>query len=223
MPLRTPTWDDESGSVSLVASASIAAPMAAAVALVLDARTYPRWNRFHPSLTVHEIQRSVVALPRCLRRSEALVRIENNTTTLREGVAFTVAVAMDLGATRAPGSRALRESPAQVVSVLEEFERDGRVGVRLAWRIRNKTQGWIMRSERVQEFLPAEHDPYGAVDYVVWETFHGLFASSLPTIWGKSIHHGFVAMINGLKHHAEASARGLEPDWRGDDKLRRRP
>ncbi len=94
------------------------------------------------------------------------------------------------------------------VSVLEPIDEDGRKGWRIAWKQRASwlTPAWMLRSERVQEFV--ELDGGAATDYRCWETFYGLLAPVVNMAVGKQVEKGFVAWQAGLKGRAEGGGKG---------------
>ena len=104
------------------------------------------------------------------------------------------------------------------VSVLEPIDEDSeeagdgrRKGWRIAWKQRAGwlTPAWVLRSERVQEFV--ELDGGDATDYRCWETFYGLLAPVVRLAAGKQVEKGFAAWQAGLKGRAEAEGAGKGP------------
>jgi len=95
------------------------------------------------------------------------------------------------------------------LSVLERIDDGRRAGWRVAWRTRPTLTlpSWMLRAERVQEFVEAEADPgTGAgveTEYVCWETFYGVLAPVVRTVVGTKVAAGFNAWAEGLKARAE--------------------
>lgn len=205
--LVTPTWPAEQGAFSLSCSTTIRAPLQLLLALMLDTRTYCRWNSFCPGARVTHQPRSTAPLPACLRGSPAIEAIANLPCTLRDGTSFVMEVCLD------PKNQPKRmTTPNLQVSHLEQFTRsdeDGgsgkgaRVGVRLAWRIRGKVAELLTRSERVQEFVIDPNDPT-VTEYVCWETYYGVLAGGMRHLYGKQIREGYSAWMDGLKSFSEA-------------------
>lgn len=94
-----------------------------------------------------------------------------------------------------------KTSPVLQVTHLEQFERKGRVGVRLAWRIRGKIASLLTRSERVQEFIPTE-DP-NVTEYTCWETYYSILASTMKNLYQKQLEDGYGRTMDGMKQYAE--------------------
>ncbi|KAI9904092.1 hypothetical protein N3K66_000621 [Trichothecium roseum] len=224
--LKTPTWGNATsgGDLSMVCSTSIHAPLALVVSLIIDVRTYPSWNSFAPTTTITHQPKSTAPLPHCLRGSDYTDGVANNTTTLRDGTNFILDVLMDSspeahrpryasgGCSPVSGGSAhhhqprTRTSPTLVVTCLDQFERDGRIGVRIAWRIKSRMAGLLYKTERVQELLPSEDDPEGTIEYRNWETHYGMFSGSIKSLMGKSIEVGYGGWMDGLKAFAEAKS-----------------
>lgn len=208
--LSTPTFPDEKGIYSLICSTTIRAPLQLLLAVMLDTRTYARWNAFCPGARVTHQPRSTSPLPACLRGSPAVDAIANLPWTLRDGTAFAMDVCLD------PTNQSKKTSmPNLEVSHLEQFLRpatpsshgedtsgDGRVGVRLAWRIRGKVANLLTRSERVQEFVVDPAEP-AVTEYVCWETYYGALATGMRHMYGRQIKEDYSAWMDGLKAFAE--------------------
>lgn len=101
-----------------------------------------------------------------------------------------------------------KTTPSLQVSCLEQFERDGRTGIRIAWRIKGKTATFLVRSERVQELIPTPD--HSAIEYVCWETYYGLLANSMKNHYGKQLLAGYAGWMDGLKKGAEMKAEEEE-------------
>lgn len=215
--LPTPTWPDEQGVFSLSCSSTIRAPLQLVVAIMLDTRTYSRWNAFCPGARVTHQPKSTAPLPACVRDSPAISAVANLPWTLRDGTTFVMEVCMD--PTKQPKRMT---TPNLQVSHLEQFTRRAnpstaalesdptsvksktgeRTGVRLAWRIRGKIANLLTRAERVQEFIIDPDDPT-VTEYVCWETYYGVLAPPMRHVYGKGIKEGYSAWMDGLRSFAE--------------------
>ncbi|KAL6858125.1 hypothetical protein ACO1O0_005577 [Amphichorda felina] len=236
--LRTPTWPEVNGTMSIACSTTIRAPLGLILSLLLDARTYPCWNPFAPGINITHQPKSTAPLPACVASDPVLAAIANNHSTLRDGTAFVMEVCIDhpgsssssssvqsrpRGRPRSmssqPHSQAQplphssfrrRTTPNLQVSSLEQFERegDGRVGVRLSWRIKGKVANLLTRSERVQELVPSvAADGTPCIEYVCWETFYGMLAGTMKACYGRQLEAGYAAWMEGLRGYAEHRAR----------------
>lgn len=201
--LKTPSYPSGNG-ITMVYSTTIHAPLQTVACLLLDARTYPQWNAFCPSITITSQPKSTAPLPACLASDPVLASIANNHTTLRDGTAFNFNPSMD-----GTGQPRRRRSPTMQVSLLEQFERpDGRVGVRMAWKMKGLAVKLLLRSERVQELVPAvADDGKPCVEYVSWDTYYGMLTSGGSSYYSKQIEAGCTAWMGGLKAHAEERAQ----------------
>ena len=90
------------------------------------------------------------------------------------------------------------------ITVLEDFERGGRQGLRVAWKLQG--DHWYLRAERTQEFLERS-DGSGGCDYVCYETFFGPVAPVVKLATGSALLNGFGLWMSGLKKAAEDTAR----------------
>lgn len=154
--------------------------------IMLDPETYPQWNRFIP--------RAVVTSDSTVSASSvppSLSHITSKQHQLLPNAGFYFEVHMN------PDSESFRKTELEV-SVLEEFERDGRKGLRVAW----KTAGnpWFLRAERVQEFLD---NGEGGCEYTSFETFFGPMTWAVKTFAGKQLENALTLWMNGLKAAAE--------------------
>ncbi|KAL1856940.1 hypothetical protein VTK73DRAFT_8174 [Phialemonium thermophilum] len=73
-------------------------------------------------------------------------------------------------------------------------------GWRVAWKTRGMP-GWMLCSERVQEFWEA--DDGSGTEYVCWETFYGMLAPVVRWAVGEKLKRGFGAWSEDLKKRAE--------------------
>jgi hypothetical protein len=97
------------------------------------------------------------------------------------------------------------------VSVLEPIDEDSqdsegghrRRGWRIAWRQRPSLlmPAWMLRSERVQEFVEASGG--SETEYHCWETFYGVLAPVVRRVAGKQVERGFDAWLLGLRGRVE--------------------
>ncbi len=147
----------------------------------------PLWNRFCRKCTI-DAQPTHSTAP----------------DTLQLGTHFTFDVHLNPGEPDGTTGQAI----ALEVSVLEPIAEDGRKGWRIAWKQRAGwlTPAWMLRSERVQEFV--ELDGGAATDYRCWETFYGLLAPVVNLAAGKQVEKGFVVWEAGLKARAEGGGKG---------------
>ena len=113
----------------------------------------------------------------------------------------------------APGQAiALQVSVLELVDEDAEIDGEGtrrrRKGWRIAWKQRASLlmPAWLLRSERVQEFIEASGG--SETDYRCWETFYGILAPVVKLAAGKQVENGFVAWQEGLKARAETRGDG---------------
>lgn len=80
-----------------------------------------------------------------------------------------------------------------------------RKGWRIAWRQRASLlmPGWMLRSERVQEFVEVAGG--SETEYHCWETFYGVLAPVVRLAAGAQVEKGFDVWQVGLKGRAEKS------------------
>lgn len=108
------------------------------------------------------------------------------------------------------------QAVALEVSALEPIDDDAqegggrRRGWRIAWRQRPSLMmpSWMLRSERVQEFIEVAVDgsesPSGTeTEYRCWETFYGVLAPVVRLAAARQVEGGFDAWLAGLKRLAE--------------------
>ena len=60
--------------------------------------------------------------------------------------------------------------------------------------------GWMLRSERVQEFVEVGE---GQTAYYCWETFYGVLAPVVRMVAGAGVERGFGLWMEGLKGKVE--------------------
>lgn len=192
-PVETPAHGS-GGVFTLSCSATIAAPLRTILETLLDTRSYPAWNAFVPSISISKQPDSPPPFPECLSGSE-IVGLD---TTLQKGTEFVLDVHLD------PNNARKRSPTALVLSILEDFESEGRHGVRVAWKTGGWTPGFLLRTERIQEFLETGD---GIVEYRCWETMYGLLASTVRYVVGNNLIWGFGAWMDGLKEYSEKQSR----------------
>ncbi|RYP52883.1 hypothetical protein DL769_010597 [Monosporascus sp. CRB-8-3] len=193
-PLASPTHG-AGGKATIICSAVIVAPPATCLEITLNPATYPSWNKFVPRVTV---QSSPPPLPESTPAAVAqLLKESPDRQLLLLGTRFRMEV--HLHPDSASGGRI--QNTDLELSALEEFERGGTKGLRIAW----KTQGdpWYLKAERTQEFVER---PDGGCDYVCYETFYGPVTWLVKRFVGPSVLRGFGLWIEGLKKVAEEKA-----------------
>lgn len=192
-PLETPTHGS-GGVFTITCSTVIAAPLTTIITTLLDTRTYPSWNAFVPNIYINKQPDSSPIPLACLVGGDII----GLRTTLQLGTDVTLDVHLD------PDNKGKTNQTNVVVSLLEGFEREGRQGVRVAWKTGGWMPGFVLRCERVQEFLEVGN---GTVEYRCWETMYGLLASTVNSFVGKSLEWGFGAWMDGLKEYSEKDAQ----------------
>ncbi|CAJ2503881.1 Uu.00g112750.m01.CDS01 [Anthostomella pinea] len=179
------------GTASLICSTAIAAPPSTCAEVVLDTTAYSAWNRWIPEAPIQTPSKAAATLtPASLRHLAAKPE-----QMLLAGTEFTFQVHMDPDA-------ASYDNTELVVSLLEEFERDGRRGLRVAWKTRGDP--WYLRAERTQEFV---ENGEGGTDYTCFETFQGPAAWLVKLAVGAKLVQGFGLWMTGLKKAAEEKAQ----------------
>ncbi|KAI4604316.1 hypothetical protein KJ359_000451 [Pestalotiopsis sp. 9143b] len=192
--IPTPTLGD-GGSGTAVFSTSIAASPARCMDIVLNPATYPSWNKWVPRVVVTSgpsPSPAPSALPESLAHMAAATGGQQQPQFLLPRTKFYFEVHMN------PDSASSRRTDLEV-TLLEEFERSGRKGLRVGW----KTQGdpWYLKAERVQEFL---EDGAGGCLYTNYETFFGPLTFAVKTFVGKQLMAGLTLWMDGLKAAAES-------------------
>lgn len=160
--------------------------------IVLNPATYPSWNKWVPRVVVTSGPSPTPApsaLPESLAHTAAA---GDQQQFLLPGTKFYFEVQMN------PDSASSRRTDLEV-TLLEDFERSGRKGLRVGW----KTQGdpWYLKAERVQEFL---EDGAGGCLYTNYETFFGPLTFAVKTFVGKQLMAGLTLWMDGLKAAAES-------------------
>ncbi|KAL2135580.1 hypothetical protein VTI74DRAFT_7856 [Chaetomium olivicolor] len=208
-PIPTPTYG-HGGSFSIRCSpCHIAATPQACLDAVVTAADYPSWNRFCRRCTID------AQPPDC----------KDDPSRLQLGTRFTFDVHLDPDE---PDAAPPGQVVALEVSVLEAIDDDDdhnddggdeaaavpdssrprrRKGWRIAWKPRQTSvfmPGWMLRSERVQQFVEVE----AGTEYECYETFYGVLA---PVLWmavSKKVERGFEAWAEGLKGWVEGRKQG---------------
>ncbi|KEY68764.1 hypothetical protein S7711_10378 [Stachybotrys chartarum IBT 7711] len=188
-PFETPTYGP-GGTWSIYCSTTIDASLQTVLTTVLDTRNYHSWNAFCPHVDVDSQPAPKPVLPAVL----ADIPIADLSSTLGAGTALKLHARLD------PADASKRSKTALVVSKFEQFERDGRTGIRLVWRTTDRLMGLVLRAERVQDFID---NGQGGVAYECYETFYGILASTVRAVAGKALIWGFGAWMDGLKDFSE--------------------
>lgn len=184
------------GIFSVSCSTTIAAPALTCLGLILDTTTYPSWNSFCPRVVIDH-----APSPDAAKLDESLAKFATRPEHLYPGVQMRFEAHLD--ANSASSTMVKLE-----VSFLERFERDGRTGYRVAWKVRGLPH-FVQNGERVQEFVegPAGEDGSVVTEYVCWETFGGLVSRLIPSSIVTQVEGGFNRWMDGLKGAAEEAAK----------------
>lgn len=79
---------------------------------------------------------------------------------------------------------------------------DKRKGFRVTWKAEG-FPGFLLKSERVQEFVQVERQEGVACEYFCWETFYGLLAPVVRFFVGGKLIPAFGVWMGGLKKFLE--------------------
>ncbi|KAI0125267.1 hypothetical protein BJ170DRAFT_686131 [Xylariales sp. AK1849] len=182
------------GSASVIFSTLIAASPATCLEIMLDPATYPSWNKWVPRVVV-VVDADAAPSASSSTAPASLAHVASKPGQILPETKFYMEVHMN------PDSASFNKTDL-VVTALEDFERDGRKGLRVAW----KTQGdpWYLRAERVQEFLETAD---GGSEYRSYETFFGPLTWAVKTFVGRQLLGGLTLWMDGLKEAAEAKAQ----------------
>lgn len=178
------------GSFTLACSTAISAAPSACLVAVLKPTTWSQWNTFVPRAIIAEYPSSPPSIPAGLdlksdvETEEALVP-----DTL---VTFDVHMNLDEKVTN---------HQSILVTRLEELDGQ-RKGFRVAWKAEG-FPSFLLRSERVQEFVEVEGEGAVACEYFCWETFYGLLAPVVRLSVGGKLVTAFGAWMSGLKTFVE--------------------
>ncbi|KAK4453398.1 hypothetical protein QBC34DRAFT_204573 [Podospora aff. communis PSN243] len=190
-PLPTPTHGS-GGTFTVACSTRFPAPPTTCLSVTLNAPEYPKWNPFCRTATIDTNPTPNPNPPDAPTGSGYL--------TL--GTQFTLSAHLDSKATSSG-----RATPVEV-SVLERInDEDGRRGWRVAWKTR-PTLGlpsWMLRAERVQEFVEVETEAGGRMEteYVCWETFYGALAGITRLAVSGKLPAAFDGWNGGLRERVE--------------------
>lgn len=192
--LPTPTHGP-GGSFTLACSTSISTTPAACVTAVLKPATWPQWNTFVPRATITEYPSSPPSIPAGL---DLQPDVETEDVLVPETlVNFDVHMNLDAKVTN---------QQSILVTRLEELDGE-RKGFRVAWKAEG-FPSFLLRSERVQEFVEIEGQGAVACEYFCWETFYGLLAPVVRLSVGTKLVSAFGAWMGGLKRFAEGGTVG---------------
>ncbi|KZL83596.1 polyketide cyclase dehydrase protein [Colletotrichum incanum] len=201
-PLATPSHGDLGAVLTIACATPIAAKPTTVLATVLNPATYPTWNTFVPRATIS--RPSGLAVPPMLAGETSVAKLQPGELLL-EGTHVTFEVHITLDPAKTTTKQAL------VVTKLEEFTRAaasangeahrGRKGYRVCWKTGGLVPPFVLKSERVQEFLETEDG--NGTEYRCWETFYGPLAQVLRFTMVGQLETGFAAWMDGLKNHLE--------------------
>ncbi|KXH62498.1 hypothetical protein CSAL01_12688, partial [Colletotrichum salicis] len=205
----TPSHGDIGAVLTIACATPIAAKPTAVLAAVLNPATYPAWNTFVPKATVS--RPSGLAVPPML--ADSSVAKNQPGELLLEGTHVTFEVHMTLDPAKTTTKQAL------VVTKLEEYTHAapstavangetqpvhrGRKGYRVCWKTGGLVPPFVLKSERVQEFLETEDG--NGTEYRCWETFYGPLAQVLRFTMVGQLETGFAAWMEGLKNFSEGN------------------
>ncbi|KAK3330518.1 hypothetical protein B0H66DRAFT_598052 [Apodospora peruviana] len=222
-PITTPTHGT-GGTFSVACSTRIAAAPLICLDLVLKSEQYPSWNKFCRKCTIDQQPRPDTTTP-----GTGIPGLPDlGSDYLKLGTKFTFDVHMNPDDDTSATGRAT----ALEVSVLEHIDEEEvmdlsgssggpagrqtmtRAGWRVAWKTRTSSPlmpGWMLRSERVQEFVEVD-TPFGPRDepetaYRCWETFYGVLAPVVRMAVGGQLVNGFNVWMRDLKKRAEELER----------------
>ncbi|KAK3298494.1 uncharacterized protein B0H64DRAFT_76521 [Chaetomium fimeti] len=207
------------GSFTISCSARIAATPRACLDVIVKSSEYPKWNRFCRKCTIDSQPNPQPQQPQQQPQQD-----EEDNLQLQLGTQFTFDVHLDPSEpdTTKPGQAvALEVSALEPINDEEDPQEPGhrRKGWRIAWRQRPSLMmpAWMLRSERVQEFVEVavdggdgDGDGSGTgteTEYRCWETFYGVLAPVVRMAAGKQVERGFDAWLEGLKGLAEGGGQ----------------
>ncbi|KAK3994978.1 hypothetical protein QBC44DRAFT_37980 [Cladorrhinum sp. PSN332] len=199
-PVQTPTYGS-GGTFTVACSTRISATPSTVLDIVLDAPNYPIWNQFCRKCTIDE-------QPDTNDTSDANDANDDDDGKLRLGTKFTFDVFLD---PEGEGGGASPRPTALKVNILEpvEYHEEGgrkRKGWRVTWGHRPSLlmPEWLLRSERVQEFIEiSDSSSDTETEYLCWETFYGPLARVVKIAVGIKVQRGFEVGMEGLKGRAE--------------------
>ncbi|OLN85709.1 hypothetical protein CCHL11_07769 [Colletotrichum chlorophyti] len=203
-PLATPSHGAEGAVLTIACATPISVPPLTVLAAVITPSTYPTWNTFVPRATIS--RPAPDPLPPLLQNSP--VSGVPPADLLLEATHVTFEVHMTLDPARTTTKQSL------VVTRLEDFTRTtaspsgdahrGRRGYRVCWKTGGLVPPFVLKSERVQEFLETEDG--NGTEYRCWETFYGPLAQVLRFTMVGQLETGFAAWMDGLKNFVEGGS-----------------
>ncbi|KAK4199617.1 hypothetical protein QBC40DRAFT_349348 [Triangularia verruculosa] len=187
-PLPTPSHGG-GGSFTLASSTRINAPPSKCLEIVRNAPDYPSWNPFCRLVKIDSQPPSAAA---------------SSPEKFHLDTIFTFDVHFNTSPDSKPSTRSQER-----VSVLEDIIDPAAaaaagqkvIGHRVCWVQVGPQPDWMLRCERVQEFIEA--DGGKATEYRNWETFYGLLAPVVRLAAGEGVRKGFEGWMGGLKKKAE--------------------
>lgn len=209
--IPTPSYGP-GGSFTVACSTTISASPAICLAALLKPSTWPQWNTFCPRATITDPPSSPPALPKSLADLEAPVAAKE---FLVPGTQVTFDVHMNLD------DKLTNRQPINVTRLehLVDFDLGAgsaggrRKGLRVAWGA-GGFPGFLLRSERVQEFVEVEREDGSAVcEYFCWETFYGLLAPVVRLSVGGKLVVAFGAWMDGFKKFVEQGGGEIAAEY----------
>ncbi|KAK3939458.1 hypothetical protein QBC46DRAFT_387983 [Diplogelasinospora grovesii] len=234
-PIATPTHG-QGGTFTVTCSAHIAAAPHTCLEIVLKAAEDPVWNRFCRKCSIDaqpEQSKKADAGTAAARPFQP----DRGPEYLKLGTKFTFDVHMkpDAAAEHSSGrATALEVSRLERIDeMMDEGSASGipdcnidsgtgsgvrttattppgrRIGWRVAWKTRSGAvlPAWMLRSERVQEFVEvvSVNTAPGRSEtaYTCWETFYGVLAPLVRSVVGSQLVNGFGVWMENLKRRAE--------------------
>ncbi|KAK4178881.1 hypothetical protein QBC36DRAFT_298939 [Triangularia setosa] len=189
-PLPTPTHGS-GGSLTIASSTRINAPPSKCIDIVRNASDYPSWNPFCRLVKIDSQPPTATASPE----------------QFQLGTVFT----FDVHFNPSPDSKPSTKSQERV-SVLEDIVDPAAsnkvIGHRVCWIQVGPQPNWMLRCERVQEFIEVDDGGKAATEYRNWETFYGLVAPVVRLAVGEGVRRGFEGWMRGLKKKAEGTTDG---------------
>ncbi|KAK0665860.1 hypothetical protein QBC41DRAFT_349269 [Cercophora samala] len=198
-PLPTPSHGP-GGSFTIASSTRINAPPSKCLDIVRNAADYPSWNPFCRLVKIDS------------QPSPPPPSTTTTTTTttlppdhLHLGTVFTFDVHFNPSPDSKPSTRSQER-----VSVLEDITDPSSkkvIGHRIGWVQIGPQPDWMLRCERIQEFVQVEapdgKEGVTTTEYRNWETFYGAVAVVVRLAAGEGVRRGFEGWMGGLKKKAE--------------------
>lgn len=192
-PHAVPSYDN--GVFTVSCATVIDAPPLVCLETTLDTTKFPSWNTFCPEVGI-----DLAPEPPAAESHPELRELATRPGYIYKGVH------MHFNARMTPSGSPYKTDLE--TTLLERFEHDGRMGYRVAWKVRGRT--WFLRAERVQEFLDGRDEngnPNGSTEYRCWETFGGVISHYLNHFMYAQIEDGFARWMIGLKKASEENAK----------------